>query len=201
MRIISSMQRIALVALTMAVASAGPPLICHPTDISGQKSLPWIANGGWKGADPAYHVSSLSNDVVAVLTPSASLPLRMETLRRAAIYAAGDKNAASELTARLLARVADLEAAGKPSANAWFDAGYLVECLRQATFVYRYDMLSAAERQNWHLRGDGNMLDGKPWIERAIRLGGDQGMHIALVRVLEYREAFLKQSANLSASH
>ena len=36
---------------------AGPPLICHPLDIRGAKSLPWIggdrpSGADWRGVDP-----------------------------------------------------------------------------------------------------------------------------------------------------
>ena len=117
----------------------------------------------------------------------------METIRRAAIYAARNEAVAHELTARLVARIADTEAAGKPDANAWFDAGYYAESLRQIGFVYRYDMLSPGEKANWKVRGDGvPAIDGQPWIEKAIRLGG-KGMEIALANVTEYRQVDRKR--------
>jgi hypothetical protein len=85
----------------------------------------------------------------------------------------------------------DAEAAGKSDAMAWFDAGYFVETVRQATFVYRYDMLSPQERAAWKLRGDTHQLDGYAWVQKAIRLGG-KNMDAALARMTEYRTADLK---------
>ena len=38
------------VALLTLPALAGPPLICHPVEIHGAKSLPWNASAqGWVG--------------------------------------------------------------------------------------------------------------------------------------------------------
>lgn len=182
-----------LLVLAAATALAGPPLVCEPVHIGDSKSLPWKAVNGWNGTDSSYDLASLASDSLAILTPSAALPLRMETLRRAAIYAAQNQAVAGQLTSYLLARVADGEASGKQAANLWFDAGYFVETLRQAGFIYRYDMLTPAEKAKWQLRGDNNPLDGKPWIEKAIRLGG-KAMDIALVKVEEYRQADLKRT-------
>ena len=190
------MKSITLLVLVAATALAGPPMICQPVDIGDAKSLPWKPVNTWNGADPAYDLASLSSDLLALLTPSAAIPLRMETMRRAAIYAAGNQTLAAQLSSRLLARVANAEAAGKQLSIYWFDAGYFVETLRQASFIYRYDMLSPAEKSTWQLRGDPAPLDGKPWIEKAIRLGGG-GMEVALLKVEEYRQADLKRNQKL----
>jgi len=42
------------------------------------------------------------------------------------------------------------------------------------------------------VRGDGRVLDGRPWIEKAIRMGG-KGMEVALAKTGEYRDADLKR--------
>ncbi len=63
----------------------------------------------------------------------------MENLRRATIYAARDRKAAAELMSALMKRA---EAGGSRDALAWFDAGYLVESYRQASHIYKWDMLS-----------------------------------------------------------
>ena len=190
------MKSITLLVLVAATALAGPPMICEPVNIGDAKSLPWKAGNTWNGTDPAYDLASLSSDLLALLTPSAAIPLRMETMRRAAIYAAKNQTLAAQLSSQLLARVANAEAAGKQLALYWFDAGYFVETLRQAGFIYRHDMLTSAEKAKWQLRGDNNPLDGKPWIEKAIRLGG-KGMDIALVKAEEYRQADLKRTKML----
>jgi hypothetical protein len=189
-----------LFVLGSALALSGPPLICHPVDIGNAKSLPWSDLKSWNGVDPHYNVNSqLVHDTLAILTPSAPLAVRMETLRRAAIYAAKNEVIAENLSSRLVARIADNEAGGRPDPSVWFDAGYFVEGLRQVGFIYRYNMLPAAEKADWKVRGETPGLDGKPWIEKAIRLGG-KGMEIALAKIDEYRQADLKrQDALVSA--
>ena len=185
--------------LSAAGALAGPPLICQTFEIGSARSLPWKTGSGWRGEDPAYKLSGLTEDTMALLAPGTPILVRMETMRRAAIYAATDTAAADTLTARLMARVLDREAKRQPDPLAWFDAGYFVESLRQATFVYRYDMLSSAERAAWKLRGPTPWLDGHGWVKRAIKLGG-QDMHFALSLIEEYRNADLKQRAPLVVS-
>jgi len=175
-------------------AWGGPPLVCERIDIGNAQSLPWRNVEGWQGTDPAYDVSKLSSDTLALLKPETPIKVRMETLRRAALYAAAHTRLADEVASKLLARTLDGEAAGKADALAWFDAGYFVETVRQATFVYRYDMLSPAERAAWKLRGDNPRLDGYAWIRKAIRLGG-KGMDLALSKVEEYRRADLQRVA------
>ena len=56
--------------------------------------------------------------------------MRMETLRRATMYARQDPQVAKELITRLQARAANSDAAGRPDALAWFDVGYLAEAYK-----------------------------------------------------------------------
>ena len=185
-------------AITLAATAvlAGLPLICERLEIGNSKSLPWKNVNAWNGADPAYSLASLTTDTLAILTPAAPLPLRMETLRRAAIYAATDAAVIESLTARLLARVADTSLTANPKPTQWFDAGYFVEALRQLGSVFRFYMLSPNEKSQWQIRGDAFALNGKPWIEQAIRLGG-KGMEVALSKIEEYRNADLNRNRRL----
>lgn len=173
---------------------AGPPLICQQFEIGTARSLPWRSGPDWNGAEPMYDISHLAGDTLALLSPETPIAARMETMRRAAIYSARKEGAGEALTARLMVRVLDAEAARQPDPLAWFDAGYFVESLRQATFIYRYDMLSPAERAAWKLRGDKARLDGHGWVKRAIKLGG-QDMHYALSLIEGYRNTDLKKNA------
>jgi hypothetical protein len=182
----SILLQMAALMLIAAPAWAGPPLICEKFELGSAKSLPWKDGLDWHGADPSYNLVRLSDDTLSLLTPAMPVKARMETLRRAGIYATKDSGLASELTSRLLARALDSEANGKPDALAWFDAGYFAETIRQATFVYRYNMLTPSERTSWHLRGDTPRLDGYPWIQKAIRLGGS-GMDYPLSLVAGFR--------------
>jgi len=138
-------------------ALAGPPLICHAIEIGQAKSLPpidWNASG-----TGGYDLKNLSRDTLAILDSNASVLVRMETLRRAAIYARHDPTAAKELLLTLRARADRSETAGHPDALSWFDAGYLVEAYQQ-----------------WMGKNESNPaagLDGYTWIRRAIRLRGE----------------------------
>ena len=145
-------------------ALAGPPLICHPFDIGGAKSLPWmggdrVSGGDWRGVDPNYAIGRLVHDTLALLYPEQPVIVRMETLRRASVYGAWalrdrkvgysvkDEKVARELLDRLLARAKDAEAKGKRDALAWFDAGYLAATYKQAglvTDVKGYDLVAKA---------------------------------------------------------
>jgi hypothetical protein len=124
---------IALVA-TARPALAGPPLLCHPFDIGSAESLPWdgSANQWWKER-PDYNRQNLIKDTEALLTPSTPVIVRMETLRRAALYASHDQQVATQLLAALTRRAKDAERAGSPTAAAMalFDAGYLAETFKQ----------------------------------------------------------------------
>jgi hypothetical protein len=102
---------LALVALVATPALAGPPLLCFPFDIGPATSLPWDKdNNQWKGMRADYDVSHLTADTVALLTPATPILVRMETLRRAAAAPPAE------------------------AALAEFDAGYLIETLKQTTY-------------------------------------------------------------------
>ena len=130
-------------------ALAGPPLICHPFDISGNQSLPW--GSGWDKADPNYDRTHLAADTINLLAPRTPVLIRMETLRRAALYATENPAKGYELLARLLAR-----STGGDKLSL-FDAGYLVETFKQAHLIHK------------PLLGAG--MDGQEWVAEAIRSG------------------------------
>jgi hypothetical protein len=130
-------------------AVAGPPLVCHPFDISGSESLPW--GNGWDHADPAYDRTHLAIDTLAILTPQTPVLVRMETLRRAALYATENPAQGYELLSRLLAR----STAGDELSL--FDAGYLVETFKQAHQAHKPQLAGG--------------IDGQEWVAQAIRSG------------------------------
>jgi len=137
-------------------AQAGPPLICHPIEIRQAKSLPWVEFNHRGRTD--YDLKNLSRDTLAILDSHTPVLVRMETLRRATIYARQDPKVAKQLITRLQARAANLDAAGRPDALAWFDVGYLAEAYKQ-----------------WMGQGEPNPasgLDGYGWVKRAISLRG-----------------------------
>jgi hypothetical protein len=151
---------------TIFVAEAGPPLICHPYNISGAKSLPWSTGSEWNAPDPTYNIQNLASDTLAILDQSPAVLVRMETLRRAVLYGAKDHAAARAL----LAKLKDRETA-TPSANAYFDYGYFLASLKQIHWLYKED-LSAG-------------VDGYQFVEKALSLTPDSPeMHFAAAIML-----------------
>lgn len=165
-----SLIALGLVLSLAAVAEAGPPLICHPFDAGTASLLPWSPGQGWNTPDRAYDVKKLTTDTLRLLTPDAPILARMENLRRATIYAASDRDVASELMMAVMGRAQSAEGARDPLAQ--FDAGYLVESYRQATHIYKWDMLTSAERSNWTLRSEPKNVDGYALVTRAIAMTG-----------------------------
>ena len=127
--------------LTAGPALAGPPLLCFPFDIGAARSLP-MGTGGWRATDSGYNVSHLVDDTMALLTASTPVLVRMETIRRATIYASTNGDVAEALLHAFQAR------ASVPSADvplAVFDFGYLVETYREAKFMFKTP-LAAVDR-------------------------------------------------------
>ncbi len=116
-------------------ALAGPPLLCHPFDIGSAASLPWGSGSGWFDGSPSYRLSELVADTEALLGPDTPVVVRMETLRRAAIYASRDPKIAGALVERLAAKASKSKAAGQPDALAFMDAAYATEALRQIVLI------------------------------------------------------------------
>lgn len=152
----------AVMAATMVgflpAAQAGAPLVCFPFDIGEAKSLPWSSGSDWNSPSAAYDVQKLVPDTLALLEPGAPVLVRMETLRRAAIYSSKQPRLAYELLSKLMGRALDSQAAGKANSLALFDAGYLVETLRQAGWESDTNLVKG--------------LDGYAWTVEAIRQGG-----------------------------
>ena len=123
---------LASAALALArPALAGPPLLCFPFEIGAAKSLP-MGNGAWHSIDTKYDVGRLVDDTLAILTPDAAVTVRMETIRRATIYASKHPKIANALLTALQRRAEHPDP--KTAALAVFDFGYLVETYREATY-------------------------------------------------------------------
>lgn len=170
----------ALAVLTFAgTAYAGPPLICHQFDAGGAPLLPWSAAPvGWNAPDRTYDVKQLTADTLRLLTPEGPILARMENLRRATIYAGRDERVAAELLRAVLAR-AQADAGQGRNPLAWFDAGYLIESYRQATHIYKWDMLEPAEKSAWTLRTEPRGVDGYAMVKKALSLKPDAEMEFA----------------------
>ncbi len=157
----------ALLAALPQVALAGPPLLCWPFLIDDAESLPWGTGPGWRTASASYDGKRLITDTLALLTPDTPVIVRMETLRRATVYAVENEALARELKAQLIARAEMSDARGRPDALAWFDAGYLVETYKQTSVMHHVKAVVAGE-------------NGYAWVVKAIKLrGGDAEMEFA----------------------
>ena len=147
------------VALTLllavpAISKAGPPLICHPFQTDGSPLLMWGDGPGWNTPNRRYDVRNLTTDTLRLLSPDAPILTRMENLRRATIYASQNERVADELLSAVLVRAH----ASSPSAQALFDAGYLIESFKQAAH-----MLPASRVPK---------VDGYAMVTRAMALSG-----------------------------
>jgi hypothetical protein len=163
----------ALVILLPSLSEAGAPLICHPFQTTGAELLPWGTGPGWNTPEPRYDVRRLTADTLRLLTPEAPVLARMENMRRAVIYAGRDRRVAEELLAAVAARVTDTA-----SPLALFDAGYLIETLKQAAPMNGRPVTAA---------------DGYTMVKKAILVGGSNAE-------MEFAAA-LMTSGTTSAAH
>ena len=146
---------LAVLVLAPAAVQAGPPLICHPVDIGAAPSLPWGSGPGWNTPQPGYDRARLVSDTLALLSPATPIRVRMETLRRATVYAMGDPGRGRELLARLEERARDA-GPGEGGALALFDAGYLIEAYKESRIITGRDIVDPA-------------LDGEAMVREARR--------------------------------
>ncbi len=176
------------------VALAGPPLICHTIEIGQAKSLPWISHNWNLSGGENYDTKNLVRDTLEILNPNTPVLVRMETLRRATLYARKDPVAAKELLARLHARATSAESSGHPDALAWFDAGYLAEAYKQ---IGQSWMRVSKDEQN-----PAAGVDGYALVKKALGLRGpDAQMEFAAALITlsgpqeEHRQCALKAIA------
>lgn len=180
-----------IIALVLAPAViAGPPLLCHPFDTAGAPSLPW-GGDGWRDARAGYALRGLTRDTEALLTARTPVIARMETLRRAAIYASGDPAVARQLLLRLQAR-GKLAQAADTRALARFDAGYFAETLQEVVRLQAYDMPGLGKVDVAALRAVLANVNGSAEVDAAIALRpGDAAMRFAaaLIAAADRRKA------------
>jgi hypothetical protein len=164
-----------LLVATVAVATvllsrpalAGPPLLCFPFDIGSARSLP-MGHGNWQQTDSTYDVSHLVPDTLALLTPSAPVIVRMETIRRATIYAAAHPRLATALLDELQARAATPPPA--VAALSVFDFGYLVESYKEAKFLFKEPLTAIDHIDGYQLVLEAHTLQHDAAMQQAARL-------------------------------
>jgi len=170
----------AIVAALMVIAApavAGPPLICHAIDIGTAQSLPWTSSGWNVNGQETYDVNHLVPDTLALLVPSTPVLVRMETLRRATLYAQQRTAVAKELLLRLEAKTRE----NPKDALAAFDFGYLAESYKQASWLQQHtDWLKASGGEKAAHVNMAAGVDGYEWVQKAIALrGSDPQMEFA----------------------
>jgi hypothetical protein len=194
----STLIALGLIATLVRPALAGPVLICRNYEIGAAKSLPW-GGSDWRSVKPDYDINRLVEDTVSLLTPETPVIVRMETLRRAVIYAAWSRvdrevnytkrndNAAQELFSRLVAngkQSAFQSASRKPDPMKLFDAGFFVESWKQA-----------------YVDGSGKKpvdFDGYALVKQGIALrGNDPEMEFAAALITSIRSDKTAHRAHL----
>jgi hypothetical protein len=142
-------------ATLAGAAHAGPPLLCFPFQIGSAHSLPW--SEGQNGAKD-YDRSRVVADTIEILKTERSVLVRMETLRRAALYIGNDRAKATELLAYMTSLATTNQSIGKVSPMNLFDPGYFVATIRQNGIDLPWNP------------GTEDGADGYLWIKRAIDL-------------------------------
>jgi len=189
---------LAVALLFAGGALAGPPLLCHPFEIAGAPSLPW--GKGWNNPHRGYDISSLPRDTQALLGAQVPVIARMESLRRAAIYASGNGTVARQLAVQLDARVAGAKD-GNSKALTLFDAGYFAETLQDIARLQGYDMPGVGKVDLAAVNAILAKGDGSVRIAQAIALRpGDPALRFAaaLVSSADQRKADYNTHARLA---
>jgi hypothetical protein len=127
---------IAAVSLLLGLTFDARPLeagrataLIFPFDIADAPSLPW--SGGACCGRPDYDVTRLVSDTEALLIPTTPIVVRLETLRRAVIYASSDRRLAAELLTRFTQRMRPEARGATPAAIVVLDAAFVIEAIRQ----------------------------------------------------------------------
>ena len=145
-------------------AFAGPPLLCFPFNIGQARTLPMGPNG-WRSTDPRYDASHLIDDTVALLGADTPIIVRMETLRRATVYAGVNPKMGSALLSAVEARA---KMATPDAALSMFDLGYLVETYRQAALMFGAGVLPSVDQ-----------IDGYGLVQKAMTFRQDPQIEFA----------------------
>ncbi len=171
---------VSLLALAPATARAGSPLTCFPMAIGDAPSLVWGSGDGWNTPSPDLDRARLAADTLSLLGPRTPVLVRMETLRRAVIYASRSDVAARGLFEALRSRTV-VASGGKVDPLARFDLGYAVAAWREAghTAVSPSEDGYALVRQALAARGaDAEMEYAAALMTRGRMLRGASNEHL-----------------------
>lgn len=160
--------RIALVVAAFAVAQPAHASfrtrLMDPFDIGAARSLPW-------GVEPYrgrvdYQLANLLSDTEALLTPSTPVIVRLETLRRAVLYASTDRHLAQRLLNTFLDRARRAEASGAPDALAYLDAAFVNDLFQQIGEHYNPPFTALSGQ----VRGLTGSTDGYSLVQEGLAL-------------------------------
>src|SRR5271168_4140454 len=161
----NSTKILAAIVLLAAPVFAGPPLVCHPINIGSAQSLPWTSATWNLSGEESYDLSHLVAHTLTLLRPDTPVLVRMETIRRAALYSQNNATVAKDLLSEMAARAARDER----GSLAAFDYGYLIETYRQLEMAFRMSR-GGRNRGDWVNPAAG--LDGYAWVKKAINIRG-----------------------------
>ena len=173
----------ALVLLSLAApALAGPPFLCHAFEIGSAKSLPWM-DGDWLGFRSDYDVTRVVADTQTLLAADMPTLARMETLRRAVLYASRERALAERFVAALAARVDAAGKGGGTDALALFDLGYALEAMSEVEMLGHF-MGSDLAARGRALAGMTRPDEGRALILKSASLRDDDtGIAFALALI------------------
>jgi hypothetical protein len=185
-----------------SLASAGPPLICHPfTTGNGAPLLPWAeGTNNWHLPDPSYDRANLVADTLRLLSADAPILDRMENMRRATIYAGENRAMAAELLRAVVERTETKPAAAHAEALEWFDAGYLVETYRQLGLIYQHEMRPSHSRWTSLVPEELSELDGYALVQKAAALAPEVQAELEFASALMSREPLTATHLRRAAS-
>jgi hypothetical protein len=184
-----------------SVASAGPPLICHPfTTGTDAPLLPWAKGTDWHSPQPGYDRTNLIADTLALLSADAPILARMENMRRAAIYADEDPATAAALLHAVVERTKTTPVDARAAALEWFDAGYLVETYRQLDLIYQHGMRPTHGRWTSLVPAELAELDGYALVQKAVALAPESAAELDFASALMSREPLTATHLRRAAS-
>ena len=184
-----------------SVASAGPPLICHPfTTGAGAPLLPWAEGNQWHQPDSGYDRATLVTDTLTLLSANAPILDRMENMRRAAIYADESPSTAAALLTAVVERTKTKPANARAEALEWFDAGYLIETYRQLGLIYEHGMRPSHGRWTSLVPAELAELDGYALVQKAAALAPESRAELDFASALMSREPLTATHLRRAAS-
>ena len=171
---------IGLAAMLSVLAVASPSFagacrpLCRTFDIGEARSLPW--GNEWSSARTDYDLNNLVADTEALLVPSTPVIVRMETIRRASIYAGRDRRVAERLFTRLMDRASASERAGRADALAFFDVAYAAISFYQ---IGEFAIPSEVQNLTPNVKGLVRDIDAYALVKKSLALRDDGAVHYA----------------------